>query len=41
MMKFSADGRELIAAAARQARSLGHSYVGTIHILLALLEHLL
>lgn len=35
-MKFSADGRELIAAAARQARSLGHSYVGTEHFLLAI-----
>ena len=36
MVKFSADSRELIAAAARQAQSLGHSYVGTEHFLLAL-----
>ena len=38
MMRFESDAVELILAAGRQARGLGHSYVGSFHLLLALLE---
>ena len=37
-MQYAADARELILAAARKARGLGHSYVGSVHFLLALTE---
>ena len=37
-MRFSADARHLIGCSAAKARELGHSYVGSIHLLLALLE---
>ena len=36
-MRFDKDAAELILAAGGHARSLGHSYVGTAHLLLALL----
>ena len=35
---FSANSRRLLAMALREALRLGHNYVGTEHILLALLE---
>ena len=37
-MYFSAGAKALIRRSAAQAKSLGHSYVGSIHLLLALLE---
>ena len=37
-MRFDPDARHLICQAARKAKELGHSYVGSIHLLLALLE---
>ncbi len=37
-MRFETDAQGLILSAARRARSLGHSYVGSIHLLLALAE---
>ena len=37
-MRYEADTLELIRAAGRKARQMGHSYVGTAHLLLALLE---
>ena len=37
-MLYRQDGADLILRAARQARDLGHSYVGTVHLLLALAE---
>lgn len=37
-MRFDRNATELILAAGRRARELGHSYVGTIHLLLALAE---
>ena len=37
-MVFSADARRLMGDSAAKARELGHSYVGSIHLLLALLE---
>ena len=37
-MRYAETTVELILAAARQARGLGHSYVGSIHLLLALAE---
>ena len=37
-MRFDTEALELITGAAEQARALGHSYVGTMHLLLALLE---
>ena len=37
-MRYAETSMELILAAARQARGLGHSYVGSIHLLLALAE---
>ena len=35
-MRYSSSVNELIREAAREARELGHSFVGSIHILLAL-----
>ena len=35
-MRFGTDAVNLIFSAARQARELGHSYVGSIHLLMAL-----
>lgn len=35
-MRYSAEAQQLLLAAAEQARSLGHSYVGSAHLLLAL-----
>ena len=35
-MRFGTDAANLIFSAARQARELGHSYVGSIHLLMAL-----
>ena len=37
-MRYDADAREMILAAGRHARGLGHSCVGTVHLLLALAE---
>ena len=37
-MRYDADATALLLAAGRQARGLGHSYVGTVHLLLALAE---
>ncbi len=37
-MHYDANTTEMILSAGRQARALGHSYVGTIHILMALAE---
>ena len=37
-MRFDPEGAEVVASAGRHARSLGHSYVGSVHLLLALLE---
>ena len=37
-MRLEEDSRALILAAGRKARSLGHSYVGSAHLLLALAE---
>ena len=37
-MRYDAEATGLLLAAARQARGLGHSYVGRIHLLLALAE---
>ena len=37
-MVYRSDGSKLILSAARHARTLGHSYVGTVHLLLALTE---
>ena len=34
-MQYSREGRELLRRAAECARSLGHSYVGSVHLLLA------
>ena len=35
-MRYGADGQKLLLCAAEKARQLGHSYVGTAHLLLAL-----
>ena len=35
-MQYSQESRELLCAAAEKARNLGHSYVGSIHLLMAL-----
>ncbi len=37
-MQFDEDARGLILAAGRKARALGHSYVGSVHLLLALAQ---
>ena len=37
-MRFSSEGKALVAQAACRARALGHSYVGTAHFLLALVS---
>ena len=37
-MQFSNQSQSLLRCAAANARSLGHSYVGSIHLLLALLH---
>ena len=37
-MRFSAEARCMIGLAARKAKELGHSYVGSVHLLMALLE---
>lgn len=37
-MRFSGDVRQMIARSADKARQLGHSYVGSIHLLMAMLE---
>ena len=37
-MQFTLESREMLLAAGRSARGLGHSYVGSIHLLLALVE---
>ena len=37
-MQYCESTKELLLAAGRQARGLGHSYVGSIHLLLALAE---
>ena len=37
-MRYAETTVELILAAARHARGLGHGYVGSIHLLLALAE---
>lgn len=36
--RFSAEAREVVVAAQEEARSLGHGFVGTEHLLLALLR---
>jgi ATP-dependent Clp protease ATP-binding subunit ClpC len=36
---LSSDGRALLAAADKEAERLGHEYVGTEHILLAMVAH--
>ncbi len=38
MLRYTEDARRLICEAARHARRLGHSYVGSAHLLLALSE---
>ena len=35
-MYFTVQTRKLLLEAARQARGMGHSYVGSVHVLLAL-----
>ena len=37
-VRFSMEARQMIGLSARKARELGHSYVGSIHFLMALLE---
>ncbi len=37
-MRFGTEARSILLTAAKNARRIGHSYVGSIHILLALLE---
>lgn len=37
-MHYASDSGELILAAGRKARNFGHSYVGSVHFLLALAE---
>lgn len=37
-MHYGADAQELILFAGRKARALGHSYVGSVHLLLALAQ---
>ena len=37
-MQYEKDAQRLILAAGRKARALGHSYVGSVHLLLALAE---
>ena len=37
-MRYNTQTNDLIRASGEKARLLGHSYVGTVHILLALLE---
>lgn len=37
-MQYQADARALILSAVQKSRSLGHSYVGSVHFLLALAE---
>ena len=37
-MRYEAESRALILAAGRKARAMGHSYVGSAHLLLALAE---
>jgi hypothetical protein len=39
MVPFDADSRKVLELTFREALRLGHNYVGTEHILLALLEH--
>ena len=35
-MRYSQEAADVIVAAAAQARALGHSYVGSVHLLMAL-----
>ena len=35
-MRYSQEAADVIVAAAAQARSLGHSFVGSVHLLMAL-----
>ena len=37
-MHYEAEAQALIYAAAQKARGFGHSYVGSVHLLLALAE---
>jgi len=37
-MQYTHDTRQMLLRAAEQARGMGHSYVGSVHILLALLQ---
>ena len=37
-MRFDPEGEEVLRTALHKAKQLGHSYVGTVHLLLALLE---
>ena len=37
-MQYRIDARELILAAGRKAKAMGHSYVGSVHLLLALAQ---
>ncbi len=37
-MQFGASARELILTAGQKARAMGHSYVGSVHLLLALVQ---
>jgi ATP-dependent Clp protease ATP-binding subunit ClpA len=39
LIPFDADARKVLELTVREALRLGHNYVGTEHILLALLEH--
>ena len=38
-MQYGTEGQEILRTAAQKARSMGHSYVGTAHLLLALIQH--
>lgn len=37
-MQYRMDARELILAAGRKAKAMGHSYVGSVHLLLAMVQ---
>jgi len=38
-MPFTHDAKRVLEVAMQEARALGHNYIGTEHLLLALLEH--
>ena len=38
-MRYTAQAQQLLLTAAQRARTLGHSYVGSVHLLMALTQY--